>query len=134
MQIPARNWLTAIHLMTATKRHFPLWRCSVSWITSVIRRFGSWCTSFVLSWVSVMASINYRTQLSLTRASFPVMTCGKEAATSDAKKADSKSKGNKTPSFGSEIKAKVEIMVMGESVEKEAEKKGQKTRKAGHTR
>ena len=81
-----------------------------------------------------MASINYRTQLSLTRASFPVMPCGKEAATSDAKKADSKSKGNKTPSFGSEIKAKVEIMVMGESVEKEAEKKGQKTRKAGHTR
>ncbi|WP_373720153.1 IS1595 family transposase [Bacteroides heparinolyticus] len=129
-KLPLLYWFTAIHLMTATKKTFSA--------LEMQRQLGHkryqpiWEMMHKLRSVMGIRDDRYKLQdtVELDEGFFTCDDERKDAAASDAKKADSKSKGNKTSGLGSEIKAKVEVMV--ESVETEQQKKGQKTRKAGH--
>lgn len=131
-KLPLLYWFTAIHLMTATKKTFSA--------LEMQRQLGHkryqpiWEMMHKLRSVMGTRDDKYKLKdtVELDEGFFTCDDKRKADSTSDTKKGDgdSKGKGNKTSGLGSEIKAKVEVMV--ESAEAEPKKKGQKTRKAGH--
>ena len=129
-KLPLLYWFTAIHLITATKKTFSA--------LEMQRQLGHkryqpiWEMMHKLR--SVMGTRDDKYKLKDTvELDEGFFTCNDErqsTSTSDSKEGHSKGKDHKKSGLGSEIKAKVEVMV--ESVEAEPKKKGQKTRKAGH--
>lgn len=129
-KLPLLYWFTAIHLITATKKTFSA--------LEMQRQLGHkryqpiWEMMHKLRSVMDTRDDKYKLKdtVELDEGFF---TCNDErqsTSTSDSKEGHSKGKDHKKSGLGSEIKAKVEVMV--ESVEAEPKKKGQKTRKAGH--
>ena len=123
-------WFTTIPLMTATKKTFSSMetQCQLGH-----KRYQPiWEMMHKLR--SVMGTRDDKYKLKDTvELDEGFFTCNDErqaTSTSDSKEGHSKCKDHKKSGLGSEIKAKVEVMV--ESVETEPKKKGQKTGKARH--